>query len=45
MAPMISAAILAEQHDLEPQLVNTALGIGIVLSLLTVPLVDYLLGR
>lgn len=44
MAPMISAAILAEQHDLEPQLVNTVLGIGIVLSLVTVPLADYLLG-
>jgi predicted permease len=45
MAPMISAAILAEQHDLEPQLANTVLGIGIVLSLATVPLADYLLGR
>jgi malate permease and related proteins len=43
MAPMISAAILAEQHDLEPQLANTVLGIGIVLSLATVPLADYLL--
>ena len=45
MAPMISAAILAEQNDLEPQLANTVLGIGIVLSLVTVPLADYLLGR
>jgi malate permease and related proteins len=44
MAPMISAAILAEQHDLEPQLANTVLGIGIVLSLVTVPLVNHLLG-
>jgi predicted permease len=43
MAPMISAAILAEQNDLEPQLANTVLGIGIVLSLVTVPLADYLL--
>jgi hypothetical protein len=43
MGPMISATILAEQHDLEPQLANTVLGIGIVLSLLTVPLVDYLI--
>jgi malate permease and related proteins len=43
MGPMISATILAEQHDLEPQLANTVLGIGIVLSLVTVPLVDYLL--
>ena len=45
MAPMISAAILAEQNDLEPQLANTVLGIGIVLSLVTVPLANYLLGR
>ena len=45
MAPMISATILAEQNDLEPQLANTVLGIGIVLSLLTVPLADQLLGR
>jgi malate permease and related proteins len=44
MAPMISATILAEQNDLEPQLANTVLGIGIVLSLVTVPLADYLLG-
>ncbi|MEO6699708.1 MAG: AEC family transporter [Paraperlucidibaca sp.] len=36
MAPMISAAILAEQHDLEPDLANAILGIGIILSLLTV---------
>lgn len=45
MAPMISAAILAEQNDLEPQLANTVLGIGIVLSLVTVPLADSLLGH
>lgn len=37
MAPMISATILAEQHGLEPQLASTVLGIGIVLSLVTVP--------
>jgi len=45
MGPMISATILAEQHQLEPQLANTVLGIGIVVSLATVPLVDFLLGR
>jgi malate permease and related proteins len=45
MAPMISAAILAEQNDLEPQLANTVLGFGIVLSLVTVPLADYFLGH
>lgn len=45
MAPMISATILAEQHDLEPQLANTVLGIGIILSLVTVPLANALFGR
>lgn len=44
MAPMISAAILADEHDLEPQLANTVLGAGIVLSLVTVPLGNLLLG-
>lgn len=38
MAPMISAAILADEYGLEPPLANTVLGAGIVLSLLTVPL-------
>ena len=42
MAPMISAAILAEQYGLEPPLANTVLGAGIVLSLLTVPLANAL---
>lgn len=37
MAPMISAAILADQHGLEPDLANAVLGAGILLSLLTVP--------
>jgi malate permease and related proteins len=45
MAPMISAAILAEQNDLEPRLANTVLGIGIVVSLVSVPLANFLLGR
>jgi predicted permease len=44
MGPMISAAILADQNRLEPQLANTVLGAGILLSLLTVPLIDHLLG-
>jgi predicted permease len=42
MAPMISAALLAEQHHLEPRLANGILVIGIALSLLTVPLVNSL---
>jgi predicted permease len=45
MAPMISASILAEQNDLEPRLANSVLGLGIVLSLVTVPLANYLLGH
>jgi predicted permease len=40
MAPMISAAILADEYELEPALANTVLGAGIVLSLLTVPLLN-----
>lgn len=44
MAPMISAAILADEYKLEPTLANTTLGAGIVLSLLTVPLGNLLLG-
>ena len=43
MAPMVSAAILAEQHDLDPPLANLVLVIGIVLSFVTVPLIDSLL--
>jgi predicted permease len=40
MAPMISAGILAEQNDLDPPLANAVVSIGIVLSFLTVPLVN-----
>lgn len=43
MAPMISATILADQNKLEPQLANTILGIGILLSFVTVPLANALL--
>jgi len=44
MAPMISAAILADQYELEPALANTVLGAGIVLSLFTIPLGNLLLA-
>ncbi len=44
MAPMISAAILCDQHHLEPPLANTILGSGILLSLVTVPLWSHMLG-
>lgn len=43
MAPMISATIVADQHDLDPALANTVLGIGIVASLITVPIANVLL--
>lgn len=43
MAPMISAAILADQNNLEPALANTVLGAGILLSFLTVPIANALL--
>ena len=38
MAPMISAAILADEYGLDPPLTNGLLGAGILLSLVTVPL-------
>ncbi|HEX4896347.1 MAG TPA: AEC family transporter [Solimonas sp.] len=44
MAPMISAAILCDQHHLEPTLANTVLGTGILLSLASVPLWNLALG-
>jgi len=43
MAPMISAAILAEQNDLDPRLANLVLVMGIVISFFTVPLLDSML--
>ncbi len=44
MAPMVSAAILADEYGLDPALANTVLGAGIVLSLLTVPLANCLMA-
>jgi predicted permease len=43
--PMISAAILADEYKLEPALTNSVLSIGIVLSLLTLPLANLLLSH
>ena len=42
MAPMISSAILADQYGLDPRVANAALGVGILISLLTVPLLNQL---
>lgn len=44
MAPMISAAILADEYDLDPALANTVLSAGIVLSLVSIPLGNLMLG-
>lgn len=40
MAPMISAAILADQYNLEPRVANATLGVGILISLATIPLLN-----
>jgi malate permease and related proteins len=37
MAPMITAGIIAVDHDLNPALVTLMIGIGIPLSFLTLP--------
>ena len=42
MSPMISAAILADQYGLEPRVANATLGVGILISLLTIPLLNQL---
>jgi hypothetical protein len=42
---MVTAAILADQSDLEPELANIILGLGILLSFGTVPLIGMLLGH
>ncbi len=44
MGPMISASILAIDHGLEPDLATALLGVGILLSFLTVPLANFLIG-
>lgn len=43
MAPMVTAALLAAEHDLEPELAALILGVGVPISLVTVPLVFRLL--
>jgi len=43
MAPMITAGIIAVDHDLNPSLVTLMIGIGIPLSFLTLPVWCYLL--
>ncbi|MGE0580557.1 MAG: AEC family transporter [Steroidobacteraceae bacterium] len=43
MGPMVSAAILADEHGLDATVANAMLAIGVVLSLATVPAIDALL--
>ncbi|HJV65870.1 MAG TPA: AEC family transporter [Geomonas sp.] len=43
MAPMITAGIIAVDHDLNPALVTLMIGIGIPLSFLTLPVWSWLL--
>lgn len=42
MAPMISTAILAQQYGLDPKVVNASLGVGILISLVTVPTLNWM---
>lgn len=44
MAPMVTAGILAQQHGLAPTLASRMVGLGLLLSLLTVPLLNYAMG-
>lgn len=43
MAPMVTTAILADQYGLDTEVANMSLGVGILLSLILVPLIDPLL--
>jgi predicted permease len=43
MAPMITASIIAAEYDLRPELASLMVGVGIPLSLITVPLLNWAL--
>ena len=45
MAPMVTAAILAADHELDPDLSALMVGVGIPLSLLTVPVALWWMGQ
>jgi hypothetical protein len=42
MAPMVSGALLAAEHELDPELSALMVGLGIPLSFLTAPLALWL---
>ncbi|NLY95457.1 MAG: AEC family transporter [Myxococcales bacterium] len=44
MAPMVSAGIVAQERDLDPEIVTLMLGVGIPLSFFTVTIAAYLMG-
>lgn len=44
MAPMVTAGILAADHDLEPELAARMVGVGLLVSLVTVPAISALLA-
>ena len=43
MAPMASVSILCQQYNLETEVANAALGVGLAISLVTVPFINTLL--
>jgi predicted permease len=45
MAPMVTGAAIAREEGLEPELASLLIGVGIPLSLFTVPIWDWLLRR
>lgn len=45
MAPMITSAVVANEFDLEGELANLMVGIGIPLSLVTVPLWNFIFAQ
>ncbi len=44
MAPMVTGGILAADHGLDPELAARMVGVGLLISLATVPLISALLG-
>jgi malate permease and related proteins len=44
MGPMISGGIIAQERELDPELVTLMLGVGIPLSFFTVTLASFFLG-
>lgn len=43
MAPMVTGGIIAQQYNLAPALASRMVGLGLILSLMSVPLLSYML--